>query len=248
MKLLFSSDLHGLLPAYERFSQLLFSHDIGILAGDLRDPYISQDEITDMFGLTEDDFLEELPSPDDTAEQIIERAIREYENPSGHLMQALKIKEQELKDILKSGGKPIFLIPGNHDKTEWESGGLVQNIDRRRIDCGEYNIVGYRFSNFDRREKDQAIDLVELAKLVDKKTILVTHGPPYGVLDLTHSQEHIGSKVLNKFIRRKKPFLHLFGHVHEAFGIQERSINGCYPDINKFISIDLDLGQILFID
>jgi len=71
-----------------------------------------------MFGLTEDDFLEELPSPDDTAEQIIERAIREYENPSGHLMQALKIKEQELKDILKSGGKPIFLIPGNHDKTE----------------------------------------------------------------------------------------------------------------------------------
>ncbi len=224
------------------------NHDFGILAGDLRDPYVPQNEIAQIFGLTEDYFLEELPSPDDTAEQIFERAIREWENPSGHLIQALMIKENEIKGILKSAGKPIFLIPGNHDKTEWKSDGLVQNIDRCRSDCGEYSIVGYRYSNFDRREKDQVIDLIELGKLVDKKTILVTHGPPFGVLDLTHGKEHIGSKVLKKMIRRKKPYLHLFGHVHEAFGIKRQSINGCYPDIRKFISIDLVLNRMQFIE
>jgi len=248
LNLLFSSDLHGLLKAYEQFSRLLRQHDFGVLAGDLRDPYVPQSEIAQMFSLTDDDFLDELPSPDDSAEEIIAKATREYEDPNGYLMKALRIKENEIKDILKSAGKPVFFIPGNHDKTEWKSDGLVQNIDRRRVTFGKYNIVGYRYSNFDRRERDQKIDMVELRKLVDRNTLLLTHGPPFGILDLTNNKEHLGSKVLRRFIRRKKPYIHLFGHVHEACGFVKKAVNGCYPDAKKYFSIELKTVQIRLIE
>jgi Icc-related predicted phosphoesterase len=48
--------------------------------------------------------------------------------------------------------------------------------------------------------------------------ILVTHGPPYGVLDTSidknHRMEFCGDKSLYKHILRVKPKWHLFGHIH----------------------------------
>lgn len=247
MRILFSSDLHGLLPAYDRFARLLRRYDAGIIAGDLRDPYVPQHEIADLFGLTEDDFLDELPSPEDKAEDIIARAVREAEDPSGYLMRALQIKENEIKQILKAANRPIFLVPGNHDRTCWESDGFIQNIHERRIDLQNYNFVGYRYSNNDRREEDQQKDMARLAKLMDNRTILVTHGPPYGVLDLNANQEHLGSRALSNLLSRKTPYLHLFGHVHEGFGLIGRAINGCYPPRRRFIGINLEGNTIRFV-
>eukprot|EP00927_Polykrikos_kofoidii_P040133 TRINITY_DN34359_c0_g2_i1.p1 TRINITY_DN34359_c0_g2~~TRINITY_DN34359_c0_g2_i1.p1 ORF type:complete len:1252 (+),score=207.91 TRINITY_DN34359_c0_g2_i1:350-3757(+) len=54
--------------------------------------------------------------------------------------------------------------------------------------------------------------------------ILVTHGPPSGVGDL-HAESggggppcHAGCPVLREHVRRARPTLHLFGHMHEGFG------------------------------
>lgn len=49
--------------------------------------------------------------------------------------------------------------------------------------------------------------------------ILVTHGPPMGVLDRVYGEEeHLGCRELRDTVRRVKPKVHLFGHIHSGHG------------------------------
>jgi len=52
--------------------------------------------------------------------------------------------------------------------------------------------------------------------------ILITHEPPHGILEQVRyygSNIHVGSKTLrNNVIKRIKPKLHVFGHIHEFGG------------------------------
>lgn len=52
--------------------------------------------------------------------------------------------------------------------------------------------------------------------------ILVTHGPPKGILDLTenrdYSLEQCGDSALYKKIMEIKPKFHIFGHIHDFKG------------------------------
>ncbi|KAJ9655318.1 hypothetical protein H2198_005773 [Neophaeococcomyces mojaviensis] len=50
--------------------------------------------------------------------------------------------------------------------------------------------------------------------------ILITHGPPLGILDLTTRNEPVGCEHLLHAVTRCKPLLHCFGHIHEAWGYQ----------------------------
>jgi predicted phosphohydrolase len=57
-------------------------------------------------------------------------------------------------------------------------------------------------------------------KIPDSTDILVTHGPPYGVLDTAPgSTLHEGCPELLEAVIRIEPRLHVFGHVHGAYGI-----------------------------
>jgi Icc-related predicted phosphoesterase len=50
--------------------------------------------------------------------------------------------------------------------------------------------------------------------------ILITHGPPYGILDsVSHTGPHPGCRELFDAVVRVRPKLHVFGHVHGAHGI-----------------------------
>jgi Icc-related predicted phosphoesterase len=52
--------------------------------------------------------------------------------------------------------------------------------------------------------------------------VLITHGPPNGILDLTqHTQLHVGCPYLLEKVKRIKPKVHVFGHIHEARGVHE---------------------------
>ena len=57
----------------------------------------------------------------------------------------------------------------------------------------------------------------------DDTDILITHSPPYGICDLsTYGHEHVGCPYLLYAIKERiKPKLHVFGHVHSAYGIEE---------------------------
>ena len=47
--------------------------------------------------------------------------------------------------------------------------------------------------------------------------VLVTHQPPYGLLDSAGSKPW-GSPALRSVVERVRPKMHLFGHVHGAYG------------------------------
>lgn len=51
--------------------------------------------------------------------------------------------------------------------------------------------------------------------------LLITHGPPMGILDATVRGEHVGCEGLMETIEKIKPQVHVFGHIHEAYGRQQ---------------------------
>lgn len=54
----------------------------------------------------------------------------------------------------------------------------------------------------------------------------MTHGPAYGLLDLTSRNERAGCSKVAEAVQRCKPKLHCFGHIHEAYGARLVSLNG----------------------
>jgi len=60
-------------------------------------------------------------------------------------------------------------------------------------------------------------------KLIPKDTdILITHGPPFGILDRTLGNMNVGCEMLLKKVNQIKPKLHVFGHIHEGYGLIEK--------------------------
>ncbi len=58
--------------------------------------------------------------------------------------------------------------------------------------------------------------------------VLITHGPPFGILDKEDIwREHIGCMQLSKAVQRVRPRLHVFGHIHGGRG-KEQGPNGTY--------------------
>ncbi|RYN26851.1 hypothetical protein AA0113_g7354 [Alternaria arborescens] len=51
--------------------------------------------------------------------------------------------------------------------------------------------------------------------------VMMTHGPPMGVMDATTTGEHVGCEHLLRAARRCKPRLYCFGHIHEGWGAQK---------------------------
>jgi hypothetical protein len=64
--------------------------------------------------------------------------------------------------------------------------------------------------------------------------VLITHGPPYGILDqaiptrlesnwssklIVHPSEHCGCEELLEAVKRVQPRLHFFGHIHGSYGM-----------------------------
>lgn len=52
----------------------------------------------------------------------------------------------------------------------------------------------------------------------DGVDIVVSHQPPYSILDLNPHYGHFGSPTLLKKVKTWQPKFHFFGHIHEAYG------------------------------
>ena len=55
-------------------------------------------------------------------------------------------------------------------------------------------------------------------KIPEDTQVLITHGPPWGVLDRTEDGSHVGCEDLSRQVQRIQPKLHVFGHIHESNG------------------------------
>ena len=49
--------------------------------------------------------------------------------------------------------------------------------------------------------------------------ILITHGPPFGIGDLTSRGENVGCQDLLEIVEKITPTVHIYGHIHEGYGI-----------------------------
>jgi len=58
-------------------------------------------------------------------------------------------------------------------------------------------------------------------KIPENIDILITHGPPKGILDLTADGVNAGCEELLKRVLHIKPKFHVFGHIHEGYGMIE---------------------------
>ncbi|HJQ24119.1 MAG TPA: metallophosphatase domain-containing protein [Blastocatellia bacterium] len=87
-------------------------------------------------------------------------------------------------------------------------------------------------------------------KIPVRTDILITHGPPAGILDRNRAGEPTGCEDLRRTIDRIKPRLHVFGHIHEGYGVEARDgtifVNACLLDeryrlAHAPVVVDLDL-------
>lgn len=79
--------------------------------------------------------------------------------------------------------------------------------------------------------------------------VLITHGPPYGILDLTFQQIYAGCQTIrNRIYSLQNLKLHVFGHIHEGYsqeihdGIRYVNASICtlgYQPTNKPIVVEI---------
>ena len=81
--------------------------------------------------------------------------------------------------------------------------------------------------------RERGVEINKHWKLIPKNTdILITHGPPSGILDLVNADRTVGCEDLLKRINSIKPKVHVFGHIHEAYGSE---VSGYTKFINSSI-------------
>jgi len=59
------------------------------------------------------------------------------------------------------------------------------------------------------------------AQIPSATQVLITHGPPVGIRDVLQSGAGVGCLDLLRRVRSVKPKLHVFGHIHEGYGISD---------------------------
>jgi Icc-related predicted phosphoesterase len=99
---------------------------------------------------------------------------------------------------------------------------------------------------FNVKGEDNLMDYFE--RIPEKTDVLITHGPPYEVLDEVKNSRpnedpHVGSVALKERVHEVVPDLHVFGHIHEDYGELSRYIQSMsdddYNESIKFVNASI---------
>lgn len=127
--------------------------------------------------------------------------------------------------------KEIIVVPGNHDLYP------EAHFDAALLDCSTAGIVllhnseividGVKFYGSAHTPEYHGwgfmlnqCEIYDAWQQIPEDTkVLITHGPPLGILDASYRGEHIGCNELLLRIKEIKPKYHFFGHAHEGKGM-----------------------------
>lgn len=179
----------------------------------------------------------------------------------------------------KKNFSQIIVIPGNHDlslepdflryKEEFENAGITL-LNDSGVCIDGINFWGSPITPFFNNwafNRSRGKDIKHHWDLIpDNTNVLVTHGPPFGILDTvlqgkniigygeyyqpiySKGKENVGCSDLLAAINRVKPSLHVFGHIHGGYGIKHKDetlfvnasiMNEKYKPVNKPIVVNL---------
>jgi Icc-related predicted phosphoesterase len=156
--------------------------------------------------------------------------------------------------------KHVLLIAGNHDwvfERYKDAHSVLKNIVY--LEDSGIEIEGVKFWGSPHQPWffDWAFNLPrdgrELAHywslIPDDTDVLITHGPPYGILDLPFGKrDSAGCKLLLKRVQEVNPRVHVFGHIHGSYGKEQVGrtlfVNAClcnevYNPVNPAHVIDI---------
>jgi len=140
---------------------------------------------------------------------------------------------RELSSLETDEGMPpydeVVIVPGNHDRAleqirqseYWTFGPHVHLLIDQTWEYGGlvfygtpwtpwFEGVNEHWTAFMRSEDELRNRFENIPAEVD---VLITHGPPKGILDMGK-----GSEALREAIERRRIRVHLFGHIHECGG------------------------------
>jgi Icc-related predicted phosphoesterase len=145
--------------------------------------------------------------------------------------------------------RAVITIPGNHDfGAEWyperarsifEAHDITWLVDEAAV-CDGVRFYGSPWQpwfldwafNFPRDDGGAAATSV-WAKIPDDTDVLITHGPPFGILDQTlPGDERVGCPHLLAAIQERGGIqAHVFGHIHEGYGTATRRVGSGGRDV-----------------
>ncbi len=140
----------------------------------------------------------------------------------------------------------VYMAPGNDDHMEVdqviEDSAVIVNCNNRCVMLGEHEMVTFAWTNptpwdTPREKPDELLEpmLEQLIANVQNKpaSIFNFHAPPYGsaldlapelTADLVQAADrkiHVGSRAVEKMIKKYQPLMGLHGHIHESRGVQK---------------------------
>ncbi len=125
-----------------------------------------------------------------------------------------RFREKHLFDLLPSN---TLFIPGNNEPlTSGIHGRVVEIAGVKFFTLGGSLPTPFNTPNEIPEEEYKKI-IAENSAAIDSSTVILSHSPPYGALDLVGGI-HIGIKALRELIILKKPLAVFCGHVHEYSG------------------------------
>jgi len=83
--------------------------------------------------------------------------------------------------------------------------------------------------------------------------VLITHGPPHGILDQVRGGPHLGCEELKIRLAAVKPKVHVFGHIHDGFGVawdesrlylNASQLNEEYRPVNRPIEVEFTAEKV----
>lgn len=141
----------------------------------------------------------------------------------------------EFKAIVKD--VPVLFVPGNHDFADLGKSLKKADINATEVTPTGIDALGYRWAGyghvptingmFMREATDNRLSSLTDLVIEAAPDFLLTHAPPYGILDKSASGARFGNKPLYKALANGSlaPRYHFFGHIHKQ-GRQIEQIDG----------------------
>lgn len=150
---------------------------------------------------------------------------------------------------------PVFVVRGNSDLSGLEkrfaSFANITSLHGRRVLFREIPLVGISGAipvPFRTRIRFVEKGLFsQIRSIVDERTILVVHPPPYGARDRVGGKVSAGSKGVRGLVQHARPQVLICGHIHEDAGIDRIGptiiVNCCITGKNRGALITLEPGR-----